>query len=161
LAELQPGDVRTGVVTSITDFGAFVDIGGADGLIHLSELSWGQVSHPSQVLRVGQEAEVYVVGVDREAKKIALSLKRLQGEPWSQVAEKYQVGQEVTGKITKLATFGAFAEIENGVEGLIHISELSTERITHPRQVVREGDVVQARIIRMDPARRRLGLSLR
>ncbi|SRR5579884_93154 len=161
LNELQPGDIRHGVVTSITDFGAFVDIGGADGLIHLSELSWGQVSHPSQVVKVGQEVDVYVVGVDRETKKIALSLKRLEAEPWQRVAEKYQIGQEVSGKITKLATFGAFAEIESGVEGLIHISELSSERITHPRQVVREGDVVQARIIKMDPARRRLGLSMR
>ncbi len=161
LSELQPGETRTGLVTSVTDFGAFVDIGGADGLIHLSELSWSPVAHPSQVLKVGQEVEVYVVGVDRDTKKIALSLKRLQGEPWSRISEKYQIGQEVSGRITKLATFGAFAEIESGVEGLIHISELSAERVTHPRQVVREGDVVQAKIIRMDPARRRLGLSLR
>jgi small subunit ribosomal protein S1 len=161
LSELQPAETRHGVVTSITDFGAFVDIGGADGLIHLSELAWSPVSHPSQVLKVGQEVDVYVVGVDRDTKKIALSLKRLQGEPWSRIAEKYTVGQEVEGRITKLATFGAFAEIESGVEGLIHISELSAERVTHPRQVVREGDTVQARIIRMDPARRRLGLSLR
>jgi small subunit ribosomal protein S1 len=161
LSELQPGETRHGVVTSITDFGAFVDIGGADGLIHLSELAWSPVSHPSQVVKVGQEVDVYVVGVDRDTKKIALSLKRLQGEPWSRISEKYTIGQEVEGRITKLATFGAFAEIESGVEGLIHISELSAERVTHPRQVVREGDTVQARIIRMDPARRRLGLSLR
>ena len=161
LAELQPGERRHGSVSSICDFGAFVDLGGADGLIHLSELSWGQVSHPSQVLKVGQELEVYVVGIDRENRKIALSLKRLQAEPWAEVAAKYQVGQNVAGRITKLATFGAFAEIEPGVEGLIHISELSDERITHPKQVVREGERLRLKVIRVDPARHRLGLSLR
>jgi small subunit ribosomal protein S1 len=161
LQELQPGEVRHGVVSSLTDFGAFVDLGGADGLIHLSELSWSQVSHPSQVLKVGDEVDVYVVSVDRENKKIALSLKRLQSEPWSRVTETHHVGQIVTGRITKLTQFGAFAEIDGGLEGLIHVSELSDERVTHPRQVVKEGDVVKLRIIRIDPARRRLGLSLR
>jgi small subunit ribosomal protein S1 len=161
LAELQPGERRMGVVSSICDFGAFVDLGGADGLIHLSELSWVQVSHPSQVLKVGQQVEVYVVGIDRENRKIALSLKRLQEEPWAQVSNKYQVGQLVGGKITKLATFGAFAEIEPGVEGLIHISELSDERISHPKQVVQEGEQLRLRVIKVDPTRRRLGLSLR
>ena len=161
LAELQPGETRSGVVSSICDFGAFVDLGGADGLIHLSELSWGQVSHPSQVVKVGDRVEVYVVGVDRETKKIALSLKRLQGEPWARISEKYHQGQIVTGRITKLAAFGAFAEIEPGIEGLVHISELSEDRITHPKQVVREGDVLQLKVIRIEPARHRLGLSLR
>ena len=161
LAELQPGERRKGAVSSICDFGAFVDLGGADGLIHLSELSWGQVSHPSQVLRVGQEVEVYVVGIDRDNRKIALSLKRLQEEPWARVASKYEIGQVVGGKITKLATFGAFAEIEPGIEGLIHISELSDERISHPKQVVREGESLRLRVIKIDPARHRLGLSLR
>jgi small subunit ribosomal protein S1 len=149
------------VVTSLCDFGAFVDLGGADGLIHLSELSWGQVTHPSQVLKVGDQLDVYVVGVDREKKKIALSLKRLQAEPWSRVQEHYQIGQVVMGRITKLAPFGAFAEIDEGVEGLIHISELADERITHPKSVIKEGDTVPLRIIRIDPARHRLGLSLR
>jgi len=161
LNELQEGEVRHGRVSSICDFGAFVDLGGADGLIHLSELSWGQVSHPSQVLKEGDEVDVLVVGVDREKKKIALSLKRLQPEPWTLVAEKYHIGQLVKGRITKLATFGAFAEIENGIEGLIHISELADERIAHPRNVVREGDELLLRVIKIDPQRRRLGLSLR
>jgi small subunit ribosomal protein S1 len=161
LSELQPGDTRNGIVSSICDFGAFVDLGGADGLVHLSELSWGQVSHPSQVVKVGDKVDVYVVGVDRDNKKIALSLKRLQGEPWSRVNDKYQVGQVVNGRITKLAAFGAFAEIEPGIEGLIHISELSEDRITHPKQVVREGDELPLKIIRIEPARHRLGLSLR
>jgi small subunit ribosomal protein S1 len=161
LSELEPGDTRSGTVSSICDFGAFVDLGGADGLVHLSELSWGQVSHPSQVVKVGDKVDVYVVGVDRDNKKIALSLKRLQGEPWSRVNDKYQVGQVVNGRITKLAAFGAFAEIEPGIEGLIHISELSEDRITHPKQVVREGDELPLKIIRIEPARHRLGLSLR
>lgn len=161
LDELQPGEIRHGRVSSLTDFGAFVDLGGADGLVHLSELSWGQVQHPSQVLKVGQEIDVRVVGVDRENKKIALSLKQAQENPWSNVEQKYPVGATVSGKITKLAQFGAFAEIEPGVEGLIHISELSDERITHPKQVVREGEDVQLKVIRIDPQRHRLGLSLR
>jgi small subunit ribosomal protein S1 len=161
LSELEPGEVRHGVVASICDFGAFVDLGGADGLLHLSELSWTQVTHPSQVLKVGQEVDVYVVGIDREHRKIALSLKRLQEEPWKKVSDKYQVGQIVDGKVTKLAAFGAFAQIEPGVEGLIHISELSEARVTHPRQVVREGEELRLRVIRIDPARHRLGLSLK
>src|SRR5579883_1408910 len=161
LVELQEGDVRRGRVTSLCDFGAFVDLGGADGLIHLSELSWGQVTHPSQVLKVGEEVDVYVVGVDREKKKVALSLKRLQAEPWTRVAERYHIGQVVKGRITKLAPFGAFAEIDEGVEGLIHISELCEERVTHPKSVLKEGDEVLLRIIRIDAQRHRLGLSLR
>src|SRR5216684_4179325 len=161
LAELQAGEIRHGRVSSLTDFGAFVDLGGADGLIHLSELSWGQVQHPSQVLRVGQELDVRVVGVDRENKKIALSLKQVEENPWTRIESRYHVGDTVPAKITKLAQFGAFAELEPGVEGLVHISELSDERITHPKQVVREGEDVQLRIIKIDPPRHRLGLSLR
>jgi len=161
LTELQEGEVRHGRVSSLCDFGAFIDLGGADGLVHLSELAWGQVTHPSQVLKVGQEVDTMVVGVDRDNKKIALSLKRLQPEPWTGVADRYKVGEVVTGRITKLASFGAFAQIEDGVEGLIHISELSDERIAHPKGVVKEGDEVQLRIIRIDPTRHRLGLSLR
>jgi small subunit ribosomal protein S1 len=161
LSELQAGEIRHGRVSSLTDFGAFVDLGGADGLIHLSELSWGQVQHPSQVLRVGQEIDVRVVGVDRENKKIALSLKQVEENPWTRIEHKYHVGDTVPAKITKLAQFGAFAELEPGVEGLVHISELSDERITHPKQVVREGEDVQLRIIKIDPQRHRLGLSLR
>jgi len=161
LAELQPGEIRHGRVSSLTDFGAFVDLGGADGLVHLSELSWGQVQHPSQVLQIGQEVDVRVVGVDRENKKIALSLKQVEENPWSRIEQKYHIGDTVTARITKLAQFGAFAELEPGVEGLVHISELSDERITHPKQVVREGEEVQLRIIKIDPGRHRLGLSLR
>ncbi len=161
LAELKEGEVRHGRVSSLCDFGAFVDLGGADGLVHLSELSWGQVSHPSVLLKVAQEVDALVVGVDRDSKKIALSLKRLQPEPWTGVADRYHVGEVVTGRITKLASFGAFARIEEGVEGLIHISELSDDRIAHPKGVVKEGDEVPLRIIRIDAVRHRLGLSLK
>jgi small subunit ribosomal protein S1 len=162
LAELQEGDVRTGEVISICDFGAFVDLGGADGLIHLSELSWRRVAHPSEVVKAGEEVEVYVLNVDRERKRIGLSLKRLEPDPWSLVAERYHVGQLVEGTITKLVKFGAFARIfDEDVEGLIHVSELSEERIGHPREVVAEGDIRTLRVIRIDPDKRRIGLSLK
>ncbi len=158
---LKKGDRLHGRVSSLANFGAFVDLGGADGLIHLSELSWGRVSHPSEVLQVGQEVEVEVINIDRERKRIGLSLRRLQPEPWSVVHEKYAVGQLVEGTITKLANFGAFARIDNEIEGLIHISELSDERIAHPKEVVKEGQTYTLRIIRIEPERRRIGLSLK
>jgi small subunit ribosomal protein S1 len=161
LAELQPGQVRDGTVSSICDFGAFVDIGGADGLIHLSELSWSRVNHPSEVLRVGQPVKVYVMSVDEKDRKIALSLKRTQPEPWSQVMEHYHLGQLVRGTITQLTDFGAFARLEDGIEGLIHVSELAEGRVTHPRNVVQEGWELTLRVIRIDPQRRRMGLSLK
>ncbi len=161
IEELKEGEVRKGRVSSICDFGAFVDIGGADGLVHLSELSWSRVRHPSEVLRVGQEVDVYVLGINAQEKKIALSIKRTQAEPWSLVAANYEVGQLVRGTVTQLANFGAFARIEDGIEGLIHVSELADERITHPKQVVSEGQELLLRIIRIDPQRRRMGLSLR
>ena len=161
LAELQPGQIREGHVSSICDFGAFVDIGGADGLIHLSELSWSRVNHPSEVLKVGQPVRVYVMSVDERDRKIALSLKRTQPEPWSQVMEHYQLGQLVRGTITQLTDFGAFARLEDGIEGLIHVSELAEGRVTHPRNVVQEGWELTLRVIRIDPQRRRMGLSLK
>ena len=161
IEELKEGEVRKGRVSSICDFGAFVDIGGADGLVHLSELSWSRVRHPSEILKVGQEVDVCVLGINPQEKKIALSLKRTQAEPWSQVGDKYEVGQLVRGAITQLANFGAFARIEDGIEGLIHVSEITDERITHPKQIVKEGDELILRIIRIDPQRRRMGLSLR
>ena len=161
LNELHEGEIRHGKVNSICDFGAFVDLGGADGLVHLSELSWGQVSHPGEVVKVGDEVDVFVLGVDREKKKIALSLRRSQPGPWARIAEKYKVGDLVTATVTKLASFGAFARIEDGVEGLIHVSELGEGRVPHPRNVVQEGDELTLRVIRIDPSRRRLGLSLK
>jgi small subunit ribosomal protein S1 len=160
LSGLKEGDVLTGRVTSLADFGAFVDLGGADGLIHLSELSWSRVSHPRDLLHVGDEVQVYVLSIDPDRQRIGLSLKRLQQEPWSQVLDKYEIGQVVEARITKLASFGAFAQIDD-VEGLIHLSELTDANITHPREVVKEGDQVSVKIIRIDPERRRIGLSLK
>jgi small subunit ribosomal protein S1 len=161
IAQLQPGQVLEGRVSSLCDFGAFIDLGGADGLVHLSELSWHRVKHPSQVVKVGDQVKVQVISVDRERKRIGLSIKRLQPEPWQTVAERYTTGQLVECCITKLTDFGAFAELEDGVEGLVHVSELSSRRVHHPSEVVKEGDRVTLRIIRIEPEKRRIGLSLK
>jgi len=161
LSALKEGDVRTGRVTSVCDFGAFVDIGGADGLVHLSEISWSRVKHPSEVLKPGDSVQVCILSVDNDRKRIALSIKRTQSEPWTTVSERYHLGEIVEGTITQLASFGAFARIEDGIEGLIHVSEMGDGRAQHPREVVQEGDTIHARIIRIDPARKRMGLSMR
>ena len=161
LDSLQVGDVRTGRVTSLTNFGAFVNIDGADGLVHLSEISWERVGKASDVLKVGQEVTVKVIEVDRERKRIGLSIRQLQEDPWKQAVKGLREGMLVQGVITRLEKFGAFARLENGLEGLIHISELSNQRVEHPREVVHEGDEVTLRIVRIDPERRRIGLSLK
>ncbi len=161
LTELKEGDIRTGTVTSVADFGVFVALGGVDGMIHLSELSWTKINHPSDLVKVGDQVQVQVLSVERERERIALSLKRLQPEPWTTVEERYKVGQLVTGTITKLASFGAFARLDDNIEGLVHVSELADRRIQHPKEVVKEGDQVTLRVIRIDAARRRLGLSLK
>lgn len=160
LNRLQVGDVCKGVVSGLCDFGAFVDLGGADGLIHLSELSWNRVQHPGEVVKEGQAVEVYVVEVDHEKQRIGLSLRRLSEEPKDNFGEAFAVGQMVEGTITKIVSFGAFALVGESVEGLIHISELADYRVNHPREVVREGDQVTLKVIRIDPERRRIGLSL-
>jgi small subunit ribosomal protein S1 len=161
LDELEEGMVRVGRVTSLADFGAFVNINGADGLVHLSEISWDHIDHPKEVLEVGQEVNVKIISVDRDRKRIGLSLRQLKDDPWDESIEAYQVGQLVEGKITRLTKFGAFAQIEDNLEGLIHISELSDRRIEHPKEVLSEGDVITLRIIKIDTNRRRIGLSLR
>ena len=161
LSELKKGDKCSGIVTSMSDFGAFIDLGGADGLVHLSEITWGHINHPSEVLKVGQRVEAYVLNVDMERRRIGLSLRRLQPEPWSVVHERYAVGQLVDATITKLTNFGAFARLDDGIEGLIHLSELSEKRVGHARDVLREGQRMRLRIIRIDPQRRRIGLSLK
>jgi small subunit ribosomal protein S1 len=160
LNELQVGEVRKGVVSNLANFGAFVDLGGADGLVHISQLAWSRVNHPSEVLKVGQEVEVQVLSVDKEKKKIALSIKRAEVDPWTTVEQRYVPGQLVKGTITKIAPFGAFARIEDGVEGLIHLSELPAGT-TEPKQALHEGQEVTVRILRIDAERRRLGLSVR
>ena len=159
--ELNEGEIRRGRVAGISNFGAFVDLGGADGLIHISELSWEPIKSPEEVVTVGDEIDVFILKVDRENLKIALSLRRLKPEPWDEVENKFEVGQTVNGVVTKLANFGAFARIDAGIEGLIHISELSHQVIKHPRDVVNEGDELKLKIIRIEPDRRRLGLSLK
>ena len=161
LASLTPGTVCEGVVTNLCDFGAFVDLGGVEGLIHISELSWGRVNHPRDILSSGQRVRAYIMSVDPDEERIALSLKRLQPDPWETVEERYHVGQVVEGVITNVVDFGAFACIEEGLEGLIHISELAEGQFLHPRNVVSEGDRVRARILNIDGPARRLGLSMR
>lgn len=162
--ELEVGEVRTGHVISLADFGAFVDIGGADGLVHTSELSWKRVDHPSDVLKVGQEIQVKVLDLDVERKRISLSLRELEEDPWDEIADRFQEGMLVEGVVTKLTKFGAFARLaetdEYEVEGLIHISELAQHRIEHPREVVHEGETLTLRIVNVEPERRRIGLSL-
>jgi small subunit ribosomal protein S1 len=161
IEELDEGQTYTGRVTSLADFGAFVNINGADGLVHLSELSWDRIQHPSEILEIGQEVKVKVINIDREKRRIGLSLRALSDDPWRSRIEKYSVGQLVEGEITRLTKFGAFARLENDIEGLIHISELSETRIEHPKEVLKEGETVALRIIRIDPEQHRIGLSLR
>jgi len=163
LAEIKPGEIRKGHVISLADFGAFIDIGGADGLVHLSELSWKRLTHPNELLKIGQEVEVVVLGVDQGRKRIALSLKKAEDDPWNVLRKKYQIGQLVSATITKLAKFGAFARIEGetDVEGLIHVSELTEGHINHPKEAVSEGQAVTLRVIKIDAEKRRIGLSLK
>jgi len=162
IESLKEGETYTGKVTSLADFGAFVNVNGADGLVHLSEISWDRVQHPSELLEVGQEVKVKVINIDREKKRIGLSMRALQSDPWQSKVDKFKVGQLVEGVITRLTKFGAFARLEGDLEGLIHISEISENRIEHPKEAgLHEGDVVTLRVIRIDPDQRRIGLSLR
>jgi small subunit ribosomal protein S1 len=161
LDRLNPGDVVDGQISNIVDFGAFVDLDGMDGLIHISELSWSHVNHPSEVLEIGQDVKVKVLDIDRERQRISLGLKQTQSDPWQQVLDTYSEGDEVEGKVTKVVTFGAFVEILPGVEGLVHISELAQHHVENPREVVSQGDEVKAKIIEVDGERRRLSLSLK
>jgi len=161
IEELEEGKVYTGRVTSLANFGAFININGADGLVHLSELSWDHIEHPREVLEVGQEVKVKVINVDKEKKRIGLSVRALQNDPWRSRVEKYSVGQLVEGVITRLTKFGAFARLEGDIEGLIHISEIAEHRIEHPKEVLKEGEVKSLRVIRIDPDQHRIGLSLR
>ena len=161
LEELAEGEVRKGRISSIRNFGVFVDLGGADGLVHLSEISWDRTKAPEELFNLGDEVDVYVMKVDNERKKIALSIRRAQPAHWDGIVDKYQVGEVVPGIVTKLATFGAFARIEGPVEGLIHVSELVDRRISHSQEAVREGDILPLKIIRIERDRHRLGLSLK
>jgi small subunit ribosomal protein S1 len=161
LDRLQPGAVVEGQISNIVDFGAFVDLDGMDGLIHISELSWSHVNHPSEVLEIGQTVQVKVLDIDRDRQRISLGLKQTQNDPWQQVLESYGEGDVVEGRVTKVVTFGAFIEILPGVEGLVHISELAQHHVENPREVVAQGQAVNVKIIEIDGERRRLSLSLK
>src|SRR5437773_1934080 len=161
LDKLTPGDVVEGTISNIVDFGAFVDLDGMDGLIHISELSWSHVNHPSEVLEIGQNVRVKVLDIDRDRQRISLGLKQTQTDPWQQVLDSYSEGDVVQGKVTKVVTFGAFVEILPGVEGLVHISELAQHHVENPREIVSQGQPVNVKIIEVDAERRRLSLSLK
>jgi small subunit ribosomal protein S1 len=161
LDDLEEGQIREGRVSSITDFGVFVDLGGADGLAHMTELTWERGKKARDLFSVGDTVKAYVLKIDRETKKISLSLKRAQPERWDTTVNRFVIGQILIGRVTKLMAFGAFVRLDGPVEGLIHISELSNRRITHPKEVVKEGDVVPVKLVRIEKDRHRLGLSLR
>ncbi|HEX6444496.1 MAG TPA: 30S ribosomal protein S1 [Streptosporangiales bacterium] len=161
LNQLQKGQIRKGVVSSIVNFGAFVDLGGVDGLVHVSELSWKHIDHPSEVVEVGQEVTVEVLDVDLDRERVSLSLKATQEDPWQQFARTHQIGQVVPGKVTKLVPFGAFVRVEEGIEGLVHISELAERHVEIPEQVVQVGKQIFVKIIDIDLERRRISLSLK
>jgi small subunit ribosomal protein S1 len=161
LDRLSPGDVVTGTISNIVAVGAGVDPAGIDGRIHISELSWSHVNHPSELLDIGQEVEVKVLDIDRDRQRISLGLKQTQSDPWQQVIDTYDQDDVIEGRVTKVVTFGAFIEVVPGVEGLVHISELAQHHVENPREVVTQGDMVRAKIIEMDPERRRLSLSLK
>jgi small subunit ribosomal protein S1 len=161
LESLRPGETVRGVVTNVTRFGVFIDLGGLEGLVHVSELSWGRVGHPQDVVQCGEELEVRVLSVEPRSCRVALSLKELLPDPWEGVDQKYQVGDLVEGTVTNVVRFGAFVGLEEGLEGLIHISELGEGNLLHPRGVLKGGEHLRLRIIHIDPRERRLGLSMR
>src|SRR3712207_2179899 len=161
LERLQPGLVIEGQISNIVDFGAFVDLDGIDGLIHISELSWSHVNHPSEILSIGDTVQVKVLDIDRDRQRISLGLKQTQEDPWQRVIDTYNVGDELEGTVTKVVAFGAFVEILEGVEGLVHISELAQQHVENPREIVHPGDEVKVKILEIDSERRRLSLSIK
>ena len=162
MKELQVGQVRKGVVKNITDFGAFIDLGGVDGLLHITDMSYGRVSHPSEVVSIGQEVEVKVLDIDWERERISLGRKQLQEYPWEKVAEKYPVGARVQGKVVSITNYGAFVELEPGIEGLVHISEMSwTRNVRHPSKLVSIGETIEAVVLKVDPAEEKISLGMK
>src|SRR5256885_5713185 len=161
LDRLQPGQVVEGAISSIVDFGAFVDLDGIDGLIHISELSWSHVTHPSEILSIGDTVSVKVLDIDRDRQRVSLGLKQTQEDPWQRVVDTYNIGDELEGTVTKVVTFGAFVEILDGVEGLVHISELAQHHVENPREIIQPGDPVRVKILEIDSERRRLSLSIK
>lgn len=161
LREIRAGETRHGRVTNLTAFGAFVDLGGYEGLVHVSEISWSRVGHPRDVLNIGQPVQVYVMSVDADEGRVALSLKRTKPDPWHGIENRYRVGQAVRGVVTNVVDFGVFVKVEEDLEGLIHVSELAEGNFLHPRNILREGEMVTGRVIGVDGSLHRLALSLR
>jgi len=161
IQSVKVGQVKKGVISNILDFGAFVDLGGVDGLIHISELSWGHVNHPSEIVKIGDEVEVVILEVDKEKKRVALGLKQTQIDPWMELTKKYAMGDVVDGKVIKIVPFGAFVQIEKGIEGLVHISEIAVYSVEKPEEVVNIDDKIKVKIIDIDFDKRRIGLSIR
>jgi small subunit ribosomal protein S1 len=159
--ELAEGQVRTGTVRSVKDFGAFVDLGGVDGLLHVSEMAWSRVDNAASVVQPGQQVQVAILKIDHEKRKVSLGLKQLQESPWQRVDARFPIGSVVPGKVTKLMDFGAFVELEPGIEGLVHISELSTQRVRKSSDVVKVGQEVQVKVLNIDPSSRRISLSMK
>ncbi|MFL5823886.1 MAG: S1 RNA-binding domain-containing protein, partial [Solirubrobacteraceae bacterium] len=158
---LQPGQVVEGTISNIVDFGAIVDLYGIDGLIHISELSWSHVNHPSEILGIGDKVTVKVLDIDRDRQRISLGLKQTQEDPWQRVVDTYNISDELEGTVTKVVAFGAFVEILDGVEGLVHISELAQHHVENPREIIQPGDQVRVKILEIDSDRRRLSLSIK
>ncbi|MBI3537545.1 MAG: S1 RNA-binding domain-containing protein [Chloroflexi bacterium] len=161
LAELEPAQTRAGVIRNVTEFGAFIDLGGVEGLIHVSELAWQHVKHPREIVAPGQTVDVYILEVNRDQRRVACSLKRMLPNPWAQIAEKFRVGDLVDGVVTSVMDFGAFVRLAPGIEGLIHFSELANGNFLHPRDIVQDGQTLRVRVMSIDPERQRISLSLR
>jgi small subunit ribosomal protein S1 len=161
LEDIQIGEIRTGIVRSLSNFGAFIDLGGADGLIHISEMAWFPIAHPSDMLKVGQQIEVKVLRIDKQRERIGLSIKRVQPDPWSRVHDDYKIGELVEAVVTRVTEFGAFVRLRSRVEGLLHVSEMADIRPDHPQSLVSPGDLLLLRVLRIEPEKRRIGLSLR
>src|SRR5437588_122096 len=162
LSEMTPGDIRKGTVKNITDFGAFIDLNGLDGLLHITDMSWGRIGHPSEILKVGQEIDVVVLDINREKERVSLGLKQKLANPWDNIETKYPVGARVKGKIRNLTSYGAFIELEEGLDGMIHVSDISwTRKINHPSEVLKKGDEVEAVVLEIDKSNQRISVGVK
>src|SRR5207248_2139400 len=162
LSEMTPGDIRKGTVKNITDFGACIDVNGIDGLLHITDMSWVRIGHPSETLKVGQDVDVVVLGINREEQKISLGLRQLETNPWEKAQEKYPPGTRVKGKIRNLTSYGAFIELEEGLDGMIHVSDISwTRKINHPSEVLKKGDEVEAVVLEIDKSNQRISVGVK
>src|SRR5207302_904197 len=162
LSDMTPGDVRKGTVKNITDFGAFIDLNGIDGLLHITDMSWGRIGHPSEILKVGQDIDVVVLDINREKERVSLGLKQKLANPWDTIEQKYPPGTKVKGKVRNLTSYGAFIELEEGLDGMIHVSDISwTRKINHPSEVLKKGDEVEAVVLEVDKANQRIAVGIK